>query len=1241
MTAQKSSKSKRHRGYILTPAGAIKLKNRISELEANTGVKYSPAKIAEKVQLLSSQSLHPTTVRKILRGTSSGDENSLRLIFQALGLELEELDYTQPGIEDLVAVNSYQDWGEAVDVSVFYGRELELETLRQWILEEHCRLVAVLGMGGIGKTTLSVKLAQQFQDRFEFTIWRSLRNAPLLQELLLQVLQFLSRTAQTEANLPQLPNDRISRLLDYLRQQRCLLVLDNVETILKPGSPAGRYREGYEDYGELFRRVAETAHQSCLVLTSREKPQGIAAFEGKLLPVRSWQLSGLADKEAAKLLIAKGLSSSAEQIKQLTQLYKGNPLALKIVATSIQKLFAGHISEFLAQGVTVFNGIRNLIAEQFERLPALEQQILYWLAINREPVGLHQLREDIVPLVSLGRIMEALEYIDWRSLIETKTNATGGQLFTLQPVVMEYVTDRLIEQVCEEICKTKEGQETLNSFNLFKYLALLKAECQDYVRSSQVNLILQPTLEKLLTTFGSQENLILALREILSTLRSCPPSIPGYIAGNVLNLLVHLQTDLSGCDFSGLTIWQADLRGLNLRRVNFTQANLAKSVFSEAFGSIYGIALSPDGTMLATGHADGEVRLWRVADGKLLWRTKLHTSTVWSLAFHPDGNTVASSSFDCTIRLWDASQGKVKQTLLGHQDWVWTVVLSPDGKLLATCSSDRTLKLWDLATGNCIRTFLGHADIVQAVAFSPDGKLFASGSADQTVRLWQIDLENCCQILRGHRNQVTSVAFSPDGLTLASCEAQTIKLWDVQAGYCRQTIQDELTLVWSIGFNSDGKTLVGSDAKAIKFWNVETQGCYQTLSGYTSQVWSIALNSDRSLIAGSDKQILKIWQVEIDKNYSLLQTIQAYTNAVCSVAFSPDGKTLATGGADQTISIWNVPIAVDKLSVTSLQTTLHQHQKPVRALAFSPDGKLLASGSEDKTIWLWDLQTDRSCFQLLGHTGCVWSVAFCPPQSLPHFPVRGGLNKDAGARCESGNSLDSQILASGSADGTIRLWSVRERRSFKTLSEHESWVLSVAFSPDGKFLASSSADQTIRLWDAIAGECLKTLVGHKGFIWSVAFSLDGRVLASAGEDRTIKLWHVDTGECYQTLRGHESLVWSVAFQPTDDNHGSKNQLLASSSADQTIRLWNAMTGQCIQVLEGHRSAIWSVAFAPDGRTLASGSHDETIKLWDVELGKCWETLKPERIYEQMNVTGTVGLTEAQKLTLKVLGAVEY
>jgi hypothetical protein len=410
-------KTRRNRSIILTPQGLKKLQDARHETEIweNDGERHTLEALGERT------GLGCGTVAKVLAREKGVDKQTLERFFRAFNLELDKSDYSRP-TPDLTQpkstiIKSRQDWGEAPDVSAFYGRTEELSKLEYWILNERCRLVALLGMGGIGKTSLSVKLAQQIQEQFEVVIWRSLRHAPPIKELLANLIQFLSN--QQESDLPETVDGRISRLLDYLRSSRCLLVLGNVEAVLRSGDRAGYYREAYQDYGELLRQVGESPHQSCLVLSSREKPKELASLGGETLPVRSFQLRGLQEVEGQEIFKAKGLFCGTEtESRLIIERYAGNPLVLKIVATAIQELFEGNISEFLAQGTAVFGDIRDLLDQQFNRLSDVEKELMYWLAINREPVSLSELREDIVSPVSQSKFLEALESLGRRSLIE-------------------------------------------------------------------------------------------------------------------------------------------------------------------------------------------------------------------------------------------------------------------------------------------------------------------------------------------------------------------------------------------------------------------------------------------------------------------------------------------------------------------------------------------------------------------------------------------------------------------------------------------------------------------------------------------------------------------------------------------------------------------------------------------------------------------------------------------------------
>lgn len=1074
-----------------------------------------------------------------------------------------------------------QDWGGAPDVSLFYGRTQELATLREWIVRDRCRLITLLGMGGIGKTTISIKLAQRIPaEEFDYLIWRSLRNAPPISELLTNIILFLSNQTETANDLPESIDDKIARLLDYLRRSRCLLILDNAESILRQGERAGYYREGYEEYGQLMRCIAQTNHQSCLVVTSREKPRGIASQEGITLPVRSLQLDGLDETEAQEIFQAKGLACSATHRQKLIAHYRGNPLALKIVATNIQELFDGDTAQFIAQATAVFGDIWDLLAQQFKRLSAVEQQIMYWLAINREPVLISELSQDILPLVSQREVLEALESLQQRSLIE-KHRAS----FTQQPAVMEYVTNQLIEQVCTEIY-TKD-------INLFNSHALLKAQTKDYIRDAQYRFFVKPLIDKLLAIFRSKKRLASQLNQIIWEVRLHPQLTLGYAGGNVLNLLIQLQTDLTGYDFSEIAVWQADLNNVNLHRVNFQNADLTHSAFTENFGCILSLAFSPDGKKLATTGEAGQIRLWD-AGMKLILTWKGHVRWILAIAFSPNGQILATGSDDRTVKLWDATTGELIKTIHAHASWVWSIAFSPDGQTLATSSDDCTIKLWDVATGQLQQTLKGHTNRVEAIAFDPQGTILASGSNDGSVALWKINNSECLCKLESLQ-PVRTVAFSPDGSLLATgSDDGRIMLWNTD-GQLLSSLHGHTYLVQAIAFSPDGRKLAsGSHDKTVKLWDLDTHQCLKTLQGHGSRVWAVAFSLDgQTLVSGSDDRILKLWDVNTG---NALRTFWGYTNIIRSVVFNPDGTMLASGSSDRLVRLWNIhPKKVIKF--------FQGHARGVLSIAFNPDGQILASASEK--INLWHVPTGKLLKTLQGHTNWIWSVAFSPQGNL---------------------------LASASGDHTVKLWDITTGKCTQTLQGHTNWIWSVAFSPDGNILASCG-DITVRLWDVHNGKCLQVLCGHTNGVWSVAFHPQGNMVASASDDYTIKLWDMATGECLQTLSGHSNGVWSVAFSP-DGN------MLASASDDKTLKLWDTNTGKCLKTLVGHCDRVTSVNFHPDGTLLASGEQEENIKIWDIATGECLDTLRSERPYEGMNISGVTGLTEAQTAMLKVLGAVD-
>ena len=600
---------------------------------------------------------------------------------------------------------------------------------------------------------------------------------------------------------------------------------------------------------------------------------------------------------------------------------------------------------------------------------------------------------------------------------------------------------------------------------------------------------------------------------------------------------------------------------------------------------------------------------WHLPEGA---KARLGKGWINDIAYSPD-NTLLAVASSVGVWLYDVQTGQELDLLTNHTNWVRTVTFSPDGKTLASGNSDSTIYLWHVQTRILVKTLTGHTGTVSSVVFSADGKTLASGSKDNTVRLWDAQTGKLQKTLKGHANEVLSVTFSSDGNTLASGGADnTIRLWNVETGTLHKTLNlieltEEITdteMGMEMVFSPDDKTLAtwtwGWDIP-IRLWDAQTGALQKTLTGEENDVVKgIAFSPDgKTLASAMDNRTIRLWHPQTGERHRILT---GHKHFVSSVAFSPDGKTLASGSYDTTVRVWDVRTG-------ELQKTLTGYMNEVLSVAFSPDGKTFVNSMDEDTIYMWDAETGVLRNTLVGehmYMSPITCVAFSPDgktlasgdyaRAVCLWDAQTGeLRKTPKGHQDTVKSVafspDGKILASASWDKTIHLYDAQTGELQKTFAGHTAWVLSVVFSPDGKMLASGSQDQTVRVWDVETGERRNTLKGHTDTINSVAFSPDGKMLASGSKDGTIHLWDAQTGELQKTFTRHTNQVTSVAFSPD-------GKTLASASWDKTIHLWDVETGERRKTFTGHTDWVWSVAFSPDGETLVSGSRDGTLLLWE-------------------------------------------
>jgi WD40 repeat protein len=555
---------------------------------------------------------------------------------------------------------------------------------------------------------------------------------------------------------------------------------------------------------------------------------------------------------------------------------------------------------------------------------------------------------------------------------------------------------------------------------------------------------------------------------------------------------------------------------------------------------VFGLAFSPDGRRLAVA-SHGLVQVVDVRTGRELLAIRNHTGGVSSVAFSPDGLHLAGTFWGLPLRVWDATTGREVLTQ-GQKVFGARVAFSPDGRRLTTGSIERAVQVREFPSGREVFTLRGHRGGIEQVSFSPDGKWLATASSDTTVKVWDAQTGREVNTLKGHRGVVRCVAWSPDGRHLVSGgDDRTVQVWEAaDRGGPLVRFADGFPAV--VAWRPDGVHLAtGQWGGLVRILDSDTGGKLLTLR-HGSKHTSLALSPDgKRLATAGYERTVKVWDLAGGRE---ALTLEARRGPVVSVAFSPDGRWLASAsvgpdgasaGTDSAVQFWD---AADGREVRTLAAPNGGYLPA--PLAFSPDSRLLACGTWH-SVKVWEARTGKAVFTLRGYPEEVWSIAFSP---------------------------DGRRLASGGHAGTIKVWDTGSGQVVLSLKGHTSRVHGLAFSPDGKHLASGSGEGTVRIWDPETGQQTLELRGHTGVILSVAWSPDGCRLASAADDYTLRIWEATP----------------LSGRPKDGQPKSSDVKRAADAVDRKAAEWVLSFGGRVNVrVEGLQQWLGSGQRLPRGR----------------------------------------------------------